>query len=254
MSNQTTAFAALATSQQIGYAIPYIDPSSLQPTLDSGNVNGVTTGGGLVYIPNVNGGPAAQVGAFSVGTAGDYTGTDPINSGWQIDSYVPTTIQNINTVGAVPGHTVSTSRGSRYVPTIVQGGDFNGEFAGYALITSGGVNGYSKLSGINCYVQGADALYPGGELRFATRANGGATITEWMKLSNAGAFALSGSLLPPLLGAAVGVFQTVSNLYICTGVPNNANGANGDFALRSDGGAATCIYQKRAGAWVATGA
>lgn len=254
MANQTNAFAALATSQQIGYAIPYIDANSLQPTLDSGSINGITTGGGLIYVPNVSGGPAAGVGAFSVGTAGDYSGTDPINSGWQIDSYVPTINQNAGVVGAVPGHTVSVSRGTRYIPAIVANNDFAGEFAGYGYVTNAGVNGYSKLAGINMYASGVNALYVGGELRLATRADGGATLTEWVKLTNAGNLALSGTLSPPLLGAAIGVFQAVAQLYICTGVPNNANGANGDFALRSDGGAATCIYQKRAGAWVATGA
>jgi hypothetical protein len=39
-----------------------------------------------------------------------------------------------------------------------------------------------------------------------------------------------------------------------TGVPSNSVGANGDFYFRSDGGAGTCIYQKRIGVWVATGA
>lgn len=254
MSNQTTAFAALATSQQIGYAIPYIDVNSLQPTLDSGNINGVTTGGGFVYVPNVSGGPAAQVGALSVGTAGDYTGTDPINSGWQLDSYVPTTNQNINVVGGVPGHTVSMSRGTRYIPAIVADGDFNGEFAGYGLVTNAGVNGYAKLSGINMYAKGVSATYVGGEMRFATRADGGATLTEWAVLTNAGNLKLSGTFSPPLLAAAAGVFQAVAQLYVVTGVPANGNGANGDFALRSDGGVGSCIYQKRAGAWVATGA
>lgn len=35
-----------------------------------------------------------------------------------------------------------------------------------------------------------------------------------------------------------------------TGAPVNANGTDGDFYLRSDGGAGTTIYQRRAGAWV----
>lgn len=38
------------------------------------------------------------------------------------------------------------------------------------------------------------------------------------------------------------------------GVPSNAVGSNGDFSFRVDGGAGSCLYQKRAGAWVATGA
>jgi hypothetical protein len=48
--------------------------------------------------------------------------------------------------------------------------------------------------------------------------------------------------------------QTAAGMYAGTGVPNNANGANGDFYFRSDGGVGSCIYQRRAGSWVATGA
>lgn len=38
------------------------------------------------------------------------------------------------------------------------------------------------------------------------------------------------------------------------GVPSNTLGGNSDQYWRLDGGAGTTIYQKRAGAWVATGA
>jgi hypothetical protein len=34
------------------------------------------------------------------------------------------------------------------------------------------------------------------------------------------------------------------------GAPNNANGTDGMFYFRSDGGALTTIYQRRAGSWV----
>lgn len=47
-----------------------------------------------------------------------------------------------------------------------------------------------------------------------------------------------------------GAAQTAAGLYGGTGAPNNANGANGDFYFRSDGGALTTIYHKRAGVWV----
>lgn len=43
-------------------------------------------------------------------------------------------------------------------------------------------------------------------------------------------------------------------VYGVTGVPSVSLGANNDYALRSDGAAGACLYQKRAGAWVATGA
>lgn len=44
--------------------------------------------------------------------------------------------------------------------------------------------------------------------------------------------------------------QTSCGMFAGVGVPNNANGANGDIYHRSDGGALTTIYQRRAGAWV----
>ena len=43
-------------------------------------------------------------------------------------------------------------------------------------------------------------------------------------------------------------------LFASLGVPAVGLGVNGDFCLRQDGSAGTCLYQKRAGAWVATGA
>lgn len=47
--------------------------------------------------------------------------------------------------------------------------------------------------------------------------------------------------------------QSASALFQGTGVPNNANGSNGDFYMRGDGtkAGATCLYHKEAGAWVA---
>jgi hypothetical protein len=44
--------------------------------------------------------------------------------------------------------------------------------------------------------------------------------------------------------------QTATGILAGTGAPNNANGDDGDFYLRSDGGALTTIYQKRTGSWV----
>lgn len=51
-------------------------------------------------------------------------------------------------------------------------------------------------------------------------------------------------------GTDAGATQSASGLYAGTGAPNNANGGNGDVYIRSDGGALTTIYQRRAGAWV----
>jgi len=51
-------------------------------------------------------------------------------------------------------------------------------------------------------------------------------------------------------GTPAGAVQTASGLTAGTGAPSNADGQNGDFYFRSDGGASTSIYMKRAGAWV----
>lgn len=48
--------------------------------------------------------------------------------------------------------------------------------------------------------------------------------------------------------------SVVSQLLVGAGVPPNNMGSNGQFYLRSDGGVGSCIYQRRAGIWVATGA
>lgn len=53
-------------------------------------------------------------------------------------------------------------------------------------------------------------------------------------------------IYPSTDGAAL---QTACGLYAGTGAPNNANGANGDIYFRSDGGALTTVYQRRAGTW-----
>lgn len=44
--------------------------------------------------------------------------------------------------------------------------------------------------------------------------------------------------------------QSAVSLFAGTGAPVNADGVNGSFYFRSDGGALTSIYMKRAGAWI----
>ena len=59
------------------------------------------------------------------------------------------------------------------------------------------------------------------------------------------------SLAGPLYLAKDGkTQQTATAQYAGSGAPNNANGNDGDFYFRSDGGVLTTIYQRRAGAWV----
>lgn len=58
----------------------------------------------------------------------------------------------------------------------------------------------------------------------------------------------------PLMSVApntpTGTAQTALRITAGTGAPNNAEGSNGWIYFRSDGGASTTIYHKRAGVWV----
>lgn len=56
------------------------------------------------------------------------------------------------------------------------------------------------------------------------------------------------------LGVAQVRIGGASTFFVGTGVPGAGLGANSDFYFRTDGAAGATIYQKRAGAWVATGA
>lgn len=44
--------------------------------------------------------------------------------------------------------------------------------------------------------------------------------------------------------------QTAAGIYAGSGVPSDANGADGDFYFNGAGGAMTTIFQRRSGAWV----
>jgi hypothetical protein len=52
------------------------------------------------------------------------------------------------------------------------------------------------------------------------------------------------------LPSPANAIQDNTGMYGFVGAPSNSNGSNGDFYFRSDGGAGTTIYQKRAGSWV----
>lgn len=65
----------------------------------------------------------------------------------------------------------------------------------------------------------------------------------------AGAFTTLSASTTFLLPKDDATAQTAVRLYAGAGVPNNANGTNGDFYFRSDGAAGTFIYQKSGGTW-----
>lgn len=190
----STVWADLAVSRAVQYGVPYIDAGTLQPTVDAG------ASGTLInfsYVPNAA--VLTGSGVLNVGTLGDTSGADVISAGAQVDSYIPVGNQLPAIPGMVPGHSVSSSRGTRYLPSIILAGDLVGEYGGYGLVTlaaGGGVNSYAKLAGINIFASGASATNPGGELRFGTKANAADTFTDWFKLDNTGAFQPMAASIP----------------------------------------------------------
>ena len=104
-----------------------------------------------------------------------------------------------------------------------------GNFDGYVLVS---VNGNNVAQFTNA-----------GELRI-----GSSPTSPGVQLLGASGTLLSASQIYP--GTPAGARQTNAGLLAGAGAPSNANGNDGDFYFRSDGGALTTVYQKRVGAWV----
>lgn len=179
--DNTTVWSALALSQTIQYGVPYVDPNTLQPAIDSssGLVN-------FAYKPNAAN--ISGMGVLSIGVFGDLSGTDPLSLGAQGDSYIPVGNQAPSTLGGIPGFSVSTSRGTRYIPAIALAGDTVGEHAAYAYITpdATAVNAYTKTSAITHVLSGADPINPGGTLKLGTKADATDTYTDWLEINDKG--------------------------------------------------------------------
>jgi len=129
-------------------------------------------------------------------SAGDQTGSDTINTYWNIDSYWPWSSAVTSPLGAngtTAGHTVSSSRGTGPVPVISQSLDFIGKFSGWCY--TGASNGtpvgpvYQEIAGINIYAAGTTGSINGigGELRIFTKADNG-TQFESFKFTTTGNF------------------------------------------------------------------
>lgn len=112
-----------------------------------------------------------------------------------------------------------------YAPTTAVGGAITDSMIGINLTMSPAASGTPNTRGI-VITMGANAT--------ATTA---APITATVNAANRGP-------TPVLVLNGKALFSD-------TGVPNNANGANGDTFFREDGGAGTSIYKKIAGAWAA---
>lgn len=115
------------------------------------------------------------------------------------------------------------------------------------LVTiSGALKLTAGSTGIGRIAFGANTLFFGGIASFRDTTNS----FENFGIADSGAISSRNSIAP---GTDAGAAQTVCHLFAGTGVPNNANGINGDFYFRSDGTVAgnNVQYHKEAGAWVA---
>lgn len=115
--------------------------------------------------------------ALSINTSGDLTGTDTVNIYAQMDAFLPNSaitnsLAGLNTDGAFPGYTTSSTRGTGAVPVQLQANDMVGGYFGFG--TQGASSpSYQNLGGIAIATTGASTNSLGGELRFYTKADGG---------------------------------------------------------------------------------
>lgn len=124
------------------------------------------------------------------------------------------------------------------------------------VLLSGGVGvapAYGKVD-LTAHITGTLPVANGGTGATTSTGSGSVVLSSGPVLTTPTLGAATGttlslsSFIRP--GTAAGAAQTASGLFAGTGAPSNTDGQNGDFYFRSDGGALTTIYQRRAGAWV----
>lgn len=120
--------------------------------------------------------------AYSLGTGGDFTGSDTLNIYAQGDAYLPNSaITNsatgMATDGQTPGWTASSSRGTGGSPVISNTGDLVGTFGAWEY--TGATPAYTPSGVMAGVARGATASNLGGELQFWTKADGGILTQRW---------------------------------------------------------------------------
>lgn len=134
--------------------------------------------------------------ALSINTNGDISGTDAVNIYGQYDAYLPNSaitnsLTGLNTDGAVPIYSTSSSRGTGSAPLQLQTGDMTGGYFGFGSQGASSPT-YQNLGGMSVFTTGSSTNNLGGELRWYTKGDGG-TLTQWLTLSNAGFFGIGQS-------------------------------------------------------------
>lgn len=126
--------------------------------------------------------------------------------------------------------------------------------SGFTVTGGGAVTSVSEVSG-GFYANGG--LFQGTQVGPTTWDNVGNaghlftklnTTVTLLTLDSNGLLFPFGRVYP---GNPAGGSQTVAGIACGAGIPSNAQGANFDLYLRSDGGVNTTLYHKRAGVWVA---
>jgi hypothetical protein len=120
--------------------------------------------------------------SLSIGTNGDFTGTDTLNIYYQGDAYLPQSAISANVVGQAPGWTTTSSRGTGHSPANLQDGDFTGVFGAYGYSASA----YRELSGWRHVAQGTTVVSNGigGEAQLWTKTDGLASTTLALRVDN----------------------------------------------------------------------
>ena len=160
------------------------------------------------------------------------TGKDIILS-TSSDRYVLPTLTNNTYLGS--GSKAWKGIYVRAIFTDSAGGDIGSATLYFATIYIG--QAYNSITGAN-----GDMI-----LRVKNTAGNGDVVALSILDGDNPIFSLE-SILYPTTPARVA--QSASALFGGSGAPNNSNGNNGDIYFRSDGGALTTVYQRRAGAWV----
>lgn len=164
-------------------AVLFIHPSSVlsQDVNNFSFQDNATTPSTLATNTNV---------ALNINNAGDTTGTDAVNIYAQYDAYLPNSLitnslTGLNTDGAFPGYTTSSSRGTGASPSQLQANDMVGGYFGFGSQGASSPT-YQNLGGMAILTTGASANNLGGQLNFYTKADGGSLVNNISMLNNGG--------------------------------------------------------------------
>lgn len=170
---------------------------------------------------------------LSVGTNGDFGGTDAINAYGEIDLYQPNSSQGSLTVtnASMPGTSTSSSRGTGASPIVNNTADIIGDnaFWGY----TGSTPAYKKLGGMVVKAVGASSDL-GGEVHWYTKADNASTYQDAsIYINNLGQPVVFGVAVTGVTGTGSAVLSASPALTGNPTVPNQTIGDNSTKAANT---------------------